>query len=211
MKKIIGIDPSMKGCGIYSRGKKEDSFFSFTSHLKNMDEYRVSLTVAGKKLNVFCLKIPKEIDETNKKDPFWRLMQLAQPSIDFLKKEMSSVSPDEIGVFLEDAVTGNRRSTQLAEYVSLLKNAIYDGEHRITKMFVPTTIKKNIWGFGNVDKLEIYEAAKVHDFLGPALSQFEKDGHPVRDDSWMIDFLDAWAVTEMAIEDNQTGGFKNEF
>lgn len=211
MERIIGIDSSMKGCGIYSRGEDFDCFFTFTDHIK--EDYETEVEADGKTLCVTCKRIPKDLSKVNKSDPFLRTLQLAQPCVDFLVDEMDACAQTKLGIFLEDSVkNGSGRNTQLAEYVALLKRAVYTHpqNHRIHNMYSPSTIKKNIWGHGRAQKLDIFEAGKKLPLIGKALEKFVADGHPVRDDSWMIDFLDAWGVTEMAVFNKEVGGFDDE-
>ena len=191
MTRHIGIDASKNGTAVCVKTDKWCYFYTLTAHISKKI---TNFTYTDNGFTVVVDRIP---DEWKELDDFECLKTIA----DKIFSSISNLIDDNTKFYFEGySMAGSGRITMLAELTSLLKNHIYNSGCKINGIYAPSSVKKHVGGKGNLKKDEIYERAWDDEDLNKFKESVAEQGHGWKNNCWMSDVLDSWAVCQMGIK-----------
>lgn len=190
MKSIIGLDISITSPGVCILSPGSMVLYSYTDHMTKKQDF-VLESIGNTMVIAKKQKIPEGCDG------FERIMYI----VDRVIRDIQ-IDADGAKFFFEGYAMGAKgRIFDIAEITSLFKARVYQLGHRVDGIYAPMTVKKEIWGKGNMNKEEIFEKAKDNETLGPVLRHLETKGLTLKNAKWIMDMVDAWSVAQVGIKE----------
>jgi Holliday junction resolvasome RuvABC endonuclease subunit len=154
---VVGLDASINGTGVTIYDKKEDFYYFYTY----TDRNKVRRLNKLKKEDFYIItnkyELSMEIQEDfSDVDQYERYMSIA----DKILRHIFSICNNDMHVYLEDYAYGQGKSSNIAEYTSILKYGLYKRYGRCISIINNKAMKKAIIGNGNADKDTVIEFMK---------------------------------------------------
>jgi len=179
----IGFDVSTNSTGIcFIRPEKKPVLYSYTTYIKEDFDFENT---------DFIVKIRPQPKTTSQ--DFKRILNVR----DNIFRDCREWFEETSGCYFENyAMHGVGRITMLVETTAIIKAKLYEIGKSVDGLFAPMTIKKNIWGKGNLGKQEIYDVAR-NGVMSEVLEDLETHGFGFKKSScWVSDIIDAYGVAE---------------